>query len=65
MIFDDFPDKSMAISGTFSLETIYVWPIFSVYISGNIPTIHMAKHMVLKYLHLLDIEDLPLIIIYQ
>ena len=32
----------------------YVRPIFEAYFCGNIPTIHMAKHMVLTYLHALD-----------
>ena len=37
----------------------YIRPIFQGLISGDIPP-HMAKHMVLTYLHQLDPGDLPL-----
>ena len=36
------------------VPTIEKRPIFQAYVSGNIPTIHIAKHMVLTYLHQLD-----------
>ena len=42
-------------------DSVYVWPIFQAYFSVNITTIHMAKNMLLTYLHQLDPGDLPLI----
>jgi hypothetical protein len=37
-------------------DSIYFWHMFQAYASGNIPTIHMARNMVLTYLHKLDPE---------